>query len=155
MLIKRKDFIRIGGWDENFWMYYEDMDICKRAKKHDIATKFYNDLLVMSSSSEEKVLFDGLNNPNEAVRYWAAIGLYNIYSKISNKSISLLKEKLIEDEIIINKKKLKKLKPEYKEQSTLFHSKAEVEGLYQSLSRYAGVNGLTCLLYTSPSPRDS
>ena len=34
MLIKRKDFIRIGGWDENFWMYYEDMDICKRAKKH-------------------------------------------------------------------------------------------------------------------------
>ena len=44
MLIKRKDFIRIGGWDENFWMYYEDMDICKRAKKHGIATKFYNDL---------------------------------------------------------------------------------------------------------------
>lgn len=44
MLIKRKDFIRIGGWDENFWMYYEDMDICKRAKKHGISTKFYNDL---------------------------------------------------------------------------------------------------------------
>ena len=44
MLIKKKDFIRIGGWDENFWMYYEDMDICKRAKKHGIATKFYNDL---------------------------------------------------------------------------------------------------------------
>jgi GT2 family glycosyltransferase len=44
MLIKRKDFIRIGGWDENFWMYYEDMDICKRAKKYGISTKFYNDL---------------------------------------------------------------------------------------------------------------
>ena len=24
----------------------------------------------------------------------------------------------------------------------MFHSKAEVEGLYQSLSKYAGVNGL-------------
>lgn len=48
----------------------------------------------------------------------------------------------IQNEIIINKKKLKKLEPQYKEQSTLFHSKAEVEGLYQSLSRYAGVNGL-------------
>ena len=46
------------------------------------------------------------------------------------------------NEIIKNKKKLKKLEPEYKVQSTLFHSKAEVEGLYQSLSRYAGVNGL-------------
>ena len=44
MLIKRKDFIKIGGWDENFWMYYEDMDICKRAKKIGISTKFYNDL---------------------------------------------------------------------------------------------------------------
>ena len=44
MLIKRKDFIKIGGWDENFWMYYEDMDICKRAKKFGISTKFYNDL---------------------------------------------------------------------------------------------------------------
>ena len=44
MLIKRKDFIRIGGWDENFWMYYEDMDICRRAKKYGISTKFYNDL---------------------------------------------------------------------------------------------------------------
>ena len=49
----------------------------------------------------------------------------------------------IQNEIIINKKKLKKLKPEYEDQSTLFHSKSEVEGLYQSLSRYAGVNGLT------------
>ena len=54
----------------------------------------------MSSSSEEKVLFDGLNNPNEAVRYRAAIGLYNIDGKISNKTISLLQEKLKEDEII-------------------------------------------------------
>ena len=47
-----------------------------------------------------------------------------------------------QNEIITNKKKLKELEPKYKEQSTLFHSKAEVEGLYQSLSKYAGVNGL-------------
>ena len=63
-------------------------------------SKFYNDLLVMSSSDEEKVLLNGLNNPNEAVRYRAAIGLYNMDQKISDATISLLQEKLIEDKII-------------------------------------------------------
>ena len=44
MLIRLKDFIKIGGWDEDYWMYYEDMDLCKRAKKINIKTKFYNSL---------------------------------------------------------------------------------------------------------------
>ena len=39
-------------------------------------------------------------------------------------------------------KTIKKLTPEYKQYSTLFHTKAEVEGLYQTLSYYAGLNGL-------------
>ena len=81
-----------------------------------------------------------------------------------------------EDGIINTKIKIKKIKPIYEKTSTLFHSKAEVEDLYQSLSVYAENNGLTiskiekkepepvmkkgkakqsCLLYTSPSPRDS
>ena len=76
---------------------------------------------------------------------------YAVLSPIVKKKKLLLEDKnlkeneivQIQNEIIINKKKLKKLKPEYEEQSTLFHSKAEVEDLYQSLSRYAGVNGLT------------
>ena len=63
-------------------------------------SKFYNDLLVISSSDKEKVLLNGLNNTNEAVRYRAAIGLYNMDQKISDATISLLEEKLIEDEII-------------------------------------------------------
>ena len=57
----------------------------------------------------------------------------------------LLKENEIsqfENEIIQYKARIKKLKPEFEESSTLFHSKAEVEDLYQSLSRHAGVNGL-------------
>ena len=47
-----------------------------------------------------------------------------------------------EDGIINTKIKIKKIKPIYEKTSTLFHSKAEVEDLYQSLSRHAGVNGL-------------
>ena len=39
-------------------------------------------------------------------------------------------------------KKMNKLKPRYEQYSTLFHSKAEVEGLYNTLSVFAGDNDL-------------
>ena len=45
-------------------------------------------------------------------------------------------------EIKSYKAKIKKLRPEYENYSTLFHSKAEVEGLYETLSIYAGQNNL-------------
>ena len=75
---------------------------------------------------------------------------YAVLSPIVKEKKALLDDKVLKEneiiqfqnEIITNKKKLKELEPKYKEQSTLFHSKAEVEGLYQSLSKYAGVNGL-------------
>ena len=40
------------------------------------------------------------------------------------------------------KNKIKKIKPRYEQYSTLFHSKAEVEGLYQTLSEFAAANNL-------------
>ena len=40
------------------------------------------------------------------------------------------------------KNKIKKLTPMYESYSTLFHTRAEVEGLYQTLSEHAGANGL-------------
>ena len=40
------------------------------------------------------------------------------------------------------KRKIKKIKPKYENYSTLFHSRSEVEGLYQNLSEFASVNGL-------------
>ena len=75
---------------------------------------------------------------------------YAVLSTIVKEKRAQLDDKVLKEneiiqfqnEIITNKKKLKELEPKYKEQSTLFHSKAEVEGLYQSLSKYAGVNGL-------------
>ena len=38
--------------------------------------------------------------------------------------------------------KIKKLTPQYNKYSTLFHTRAEVEGLYETLSYYAGLNNL-------------
>ena len=31
VLLRRNDYVLLNGWDEDFWMYYEDMDLCKRA----------------------------------------------------------------------------------------------------------------------------
>ena len=57
----------------------------------------------------------------------------------------ILKQNEIEqfqNEITVFKKRIQKMKPDFDKTSTLFHSKAEVEGLYESLSKYADVNGL-------------
>jgi len=51
------------------------------------------------------------------------------------------------------KAKIKKLRPEYESYSTLFHSKAEVEGLYQSLSVYAGENNLVISKIQKGAPK--
>ena len=55
---------------------------------------FYDDLLLMSSTADENTLFDGLIHPNEAVRYWAGQGLYNLDKKIKKSTSQRLKQKL-------------------------------------------------------------
>tara|TARA_Y100000031_G_C8236079_1_gene393287 strand:+ start:1859 stop:2515 length:657 start_codon:yes stop_codon:yes gene_type:complete len=64
--------------------------------------------------------------------------------KVQLKEMLNKKDEIVkfEKEIKTNKAKIKKIKPDYLKHSTLFHSKEEVEGLYQSLSQHAGINGL-------------
>ncbi len=33
LIIRRELFEKIGGWDDHFFLYFEDIDICKRAKQ--------------------------------------------------------------------------------------------------------------------------
>ena len=56
------------------------------------------------------------------------------------------------NEIITLKADLEKMTPEFEKTSSLFHSKAEVEGLYQSLSRFAAVNGLVISRISKKKP---
>ena len=58
-----------------------------------------------------------------------------------------------ENNIISLKKTIKKMKPKFEETSTLFHSKAEVEDLYQSLSKHAAVNGLVISKIEKKEPK--
>ncbi len=68
----------------------------------------------------------------------------------------LLKEQEIqkfENDIIKIRKKIKELEPIVKKNSRLFHSKAEVEGLYKSLSRFAGAYGLVISKIEKKKPK--
>ena len=53
-----------------------------------------------------------------------------------------------------NKNKIKKLEPDFEKYSTLFHTRAEVEGLYQTLSDFAGQNGLVISKIEKKKPEE-
>jgi GT2 family glycosyltransferase len=39
MLVDRTSFERLGGFDERYFLFYEDIDLCLRANDQDIATR--------------------------------------------------------------------------------------------------------------------
>ena len=75
---------------------------------------------------------------------------YGIVNPIAEKrkkifedmNVKIASIKKIKSEIIRINKNIKKNKPEFEKYSTLFHSKEEVEGLYQTISQYALASGL-------------
>ena len=58
-----------------------------------------------------------------------------------------------ENDIIKIRKRIKELDPIVEKNSRLFHSKAEVEGLYKSLSRFAGAYGLVISKIEKKKPK--
>ena len=65
------------------------------------------------------------------------------------------REKIIEFNNNIGdlKDKVKKLEPEYEKNSKLFHSKKEVEDLYQNISKFALLNGLSIVNLKKSEPK--
>ena len=98
--------------------------------------------------ADKKTLIKG------GIAFGAIVFFLIIYYSILNPIVNNKKAKLadmtlkqeevaaMKSEIAGYKKKIKKLTPEYENFSTLFHTRAETEGLYQTLSVYAGENGL-------------
>ena len=63
-------------------------------------------------------------------------------TKLADMNLKQKETAEFNEEIKAHKKKIKKLQPRYKNYSTLFHSRSEVEGLYETLSEFADINGL-------------
>lgn len=105
-------------------------------------------------SQVTKLLADKKTLTKIGIIFGAVVLFLIIYYAILNPMVDKRKAKLDDmnkkkqeteqsiNEINSMKARIKKLKPEYDKYSSLFHSKAEVEGLYQTLSEYAGENDL-------------
>ena len=78
------------------------------------------------------------------VIYYAILNPIVNKKKIQLDQMNKMKEETSKyvAEIKSKKSRIKKLTPEYEKYSTLFHTRAEVEGLYETLSYYAGLNNL-------------
>jgi GT2 family glycosyltransferase len=46
ILISRDSFELLGGFDDRFWMYYEDVDICRRVADRGGKVVFHNDITI-------------------------------------------------------------------------------------------------------------
>ena len=98
--------------------------------------------------ADKKTLIKG------GISFGAIVFFLIIYYSILNPIVNNKKAKLSDmtskqeeiaqftSEIKANQNKIKKLTPQFESFSTLFHTKSEVEGLYQTLSHFAGANGL-------------
>ena len=107
------------------------------------------------SQIKEKLL--GVSDKKTLIKFGIGLGsiilfliiYYAILNPMVNDRKAKFEDKLkkqseisqFESDIVTLKAYLKKTTPEFEKSSTLFHSKAEVEGLYNSLSRFAGANG--------------
>ena len=88
------------------------------------------------------------------------IGYYAIVSpkvKAQEEQIMIMEEnknKIIEfnTNIVTLRGAVKKLEPEFNKNSKLFHSKKEVEDLYQNISKYALLNGLSIINLKKSEP---
>ena len=47
LMIERKAFLKLGGFDEKIFMYTEDMELCYRAKKMNYLTYFYPNVNIL------------------------------------------------------------------------------------------------------------
>ena len=88
------------------------------------------------------------------------IGYYTIVNpivKVKKEQIVIMEERQAKieewkNQIVLLKKNMKTLKPEYEKNSSLFHSKEEVEGLYESLSEFASLSGLNIVQIEKKKP---
>lgn len=83
MMIRQELFGKLKGFDEHFFMYMEDMEICFRAKKLGFSTYFYPDV---------NVLHKELGSSN---RTFAVVNIYKGLLFFYKKHKSLLEYQIV------------------------------------------------------------
>lgn len=88
LLILKSDFIKMGGFDEAFFMYFEDQDLCLRMKTHNKKVFFYPDFKVIHH--------DGKSWGNKKIQknhYYASQDIFfqKYHSTLSYKFLKLIR----------------------------------------------------------------
>lgn len=76
--IIKKDLLEsVGGFDERYFLYYEDMDICKTISKHNKKVVYYNKTFMIHNhartSAKHNKLVDFINNKTIRIHITSAI----------------------------------------------------------------------------------
>lgn len=88
VMIQREHYDLLGGWDDSFWMYCEDVDLCKRAWQHNLKVAYEPNVAITHlhggssrSSSETKALTKSevIMSKHNFVRKHATSALSRLY----------------------------------------------------------------------------
>ena len=128
-----------------------DLNDLKNLNMEDIKTK------VMAFADKKTLIKIGISAGSIIFFLIIYYAILNPIVKEKKAKISDMNKKQAEiaqfqKDIASTKNKIKKIKPKYENYSTLFHSRAEVEGLYQNLSEFALVNGLVISVIEKGKP---
>lgn len=78
MLMRRRDFEAVGGFDESFFMYYEDVDLCLRLRRQGLETWIYPSLVFLHhhqrTSAEQLLGFHRRQHLRSLANYFSRAG---------------------------------------------------------------------------------
>jgi hypothetical protein len=70
MLIRPQVFAAIGGLDENYFLYYEETDFCRRAKEAGFPTWYVPESRVMHIAGQSTQVTGRITEPRRLPAYW-------------------------------------------------------------------------------------
>ncbi len=81
MLVRREEFLDVGGFDDGFYLYYEDVDLCERLRSRGKA------VMVCPSA---KVIHDARRSSHRSLRYlrWHLRSLFRYFWKYPRRLLS-------------------------------------------------------------------
>jgi len=87
LMIRKELFTQLKGWDDNFFLYYEDIDLCKRARKFDYLSAVANKITITH--------LGGQSLKHSLSKRWHYFRSQNYYFKKHYGSIAVLILKLV------------------------------------------------------------
>jgi GT2 family glycosyltransferase len=70
MMIRPEVLAAIGGFDENYFLYFDETDFCRRAKHHGFSTWYVPESRVMHNAGQSTKVTDLKSGPKRLPAYW-------------------------------------------------------------------------------------